>query len=177
MSLQICRQITSLTVQDWNPVVKRLTELTPSVRLFPNYSGGILPSWVPHSRVTLLGDAAHTHGGAFAAGGSLALDDAFALGLAFKHVGGSKFTSWTDADLRQVFELYDETRRPHASRLLNIVHGAASAEPVVYNSPEEEDEALIKRMTNRPDTSWLAEHNVEHAFSETLIRHRLQPKL
>lgn len=157
--------------------MKRLTELTPSVRLFPNYSGGILPSWVPNSRVALLGDAAHTHGGAFAAGGSLALDDAFALGLAFKHAGASKSTPWTATDLRQVFELYDETRRPHASRLLKIVHGATSAEPVVYNSPEEEDEALIKRMTNRPDTTWLAEHNVEQAFSETLTRHKIQSEL
>ena len=31
-------------------------------------------------------NAAHTHGGAFAAGGSLALDDSFALALALGHV-------------------------------------------------------------------------------------------
>lgn len=147
------------------------------MRLFPNYPGGILPSWVPNSRVVLLGDAAHTHGGAFAAGGSLALDDAFALALAFKHVASSKSTPWTTVNLRQVFDLYDETRRPHASRLLNIVHGAAPPQPPMYNSEKEEDEALIKRMTNRPNTSWLAEHNVEQAFSETLKRNNPQSKL
>ncbi|PWY76009.1 FAD/NAD(P)-binding domain-containing protein, partial [Aspergillus sclerotioniger CBS 115572] len=60
---------------DWNPIVKRLTELTPYTKLYPNYSGDSLSTWVLASQVTLIGDAAHTHGGAFAAGGSLALDD------------------------------------------------------------------------------------------------------
>jgi hypothetical protein len=38
----------------------------------------------------LVGDAAHAHGGAFAAGGSLALDDSLALGLAFEEVSSNK---------------------------------------------------------------------------------------
>ncbi|EXJ77442.1 hypothetical protein A1O3_09668 [Capronia epimyces CBS 606.96] len=70
----------------WNPVVKALTEATPYVRLYPNLAGAPLDTWVFGSRVTLVGDAAHTHGGAHAAGGSLALDDAWALYLAFRHV-------------------------------------------------------------------------------------------
>ncbi|KKA16259.1 hypothetical protein T310_10161 [Rasamsonia emersonii CBS 393.64] len=75
--------------RNWNPTVKALVDRTPYTRLYPNYAGDPLPTWTFGSRVTLVGDAAHTHGGAFAAGGSLALDDAYALALAFRHVFGS----------------------------------------------------------------------------------------
>lgn len=156
--------------KNWNPVVKRLTELTPNVRIFPNYAGPVLPTWLPGPRVALLGDAAHTHGGAFAAGGSLALDDAFALGLALRQVsesisGNSQLKL---ADIQRGLTLYDRTRRPHAAKLLNIVQTSLHKKQPVYDSPEAEDEALIMRLKSRPDLTWLSEHNVEAEFTRTV---------
>lgn len=124
--------------KDWNPIVKALTELTPYTRLYPNFAGEPLPTWVLAARATLVGDAAHTHGGAFAAGGSLALDDSFALALALRHAfslaepgafnNGSSY-------IRKALELYDQTRRPHTGRLLEIVHGQINKKPEAYQSP------------------------------------------
>ncbi|PMB70007.1 6-hydroxynicotinate 3-monooxygenase [Beauveria bassiana] len=156
--------------KDWNPVVKRLTELTPTVRLFPNYAGSALSTWLPAPRVALLGDAAHTHGGAFAAGGSLALDDALALGLALRHVSESKAagTVLQLGEVQHALTLYDRTRQPHASKLLDIVHGALAKNQSIHASTEAEDEALIARLKNRPDLTWLSEHDVEAAFARTV---------
>ncbi|KAF3406205.1 Salicylate hydroxylase [Talaromyces pinophilus] len=157
--------------KNWNPIVKALTELTPYTRLYPNYAGEALSTWVLAARVTLVGDAAHTHGGAFAAGGSLALDDSFALALALRHAFSlaqpGTFNNGP-SNLRRALELYDQTRRPHTGRLLEIVHGQINKKPEVYGSPEEENLALISKMTNRPDTTWLSEHDVVEAFQRVL---------
>lgn len=123
---------------------------------------------MPASRVTLVGDAAHTHGGSFAAGGSLALDDSRALGLAFKHVFASSGSSFSQANIQQALTLYDQTRRPHTARLLNIVHNLMSRKAPTFATPEEEDEALRARMRSRPDLLWLSEHDVEKAFQQVV---------
>ncbi|RFU79419.1 monooxygenase, fad-binding [Trichoderma arundinaceum] len=156
--------------KDWHPVIKALTELTPHARLYPNYAGDALPSWIPVSRVTLVGDAAHTHGGSFAAGGSLALDDSLALGLAFKHIFSSDIPnlSFSQENIRRAFNLYDQTRRPHTARLLSIVHGLISRKTPTFATPEEEEEALKARMRSRPDLQWLSEHDVEKAFVQVV---------
>ncbi|TFB00105.1 hypothetical protein CCMA1212_008325 [Trichoderma ghanense] len=162
--------------KDWHPVVKTLTELTPHARLYPNYAGDALPSWVPVPRVTLVGDAAHTHGGSFAAGGSLALDDSLALGLAFKHVfsSGAAIVPFSQGNIRKALGLYDETRRPHTARLLSIVHGLINRKAPTFATPEEEDEALRARMRNRPDLQWLSEHDVEKAFAQVVADFKKQ---
>ncbi|KAI1622996.1 salicylate hydroxylase [Exophiala viscosa] len=159
--------------EDWNPVVKALAEATPYVRLYPNFAGEPLASWVFGSRVTLIGDAAHTHGGSHAAGGSLALDDAWALYLSFKQVlatvdPGQKPTS---QDIHQALTLYDNTRRPHTTRLINGVLGSANAvNPVT-------DEELRQRMTSRASTIWLTEHDVNAAFTKVLQDEGLIPSI
>lgn len=145
--------------------------MTPYTRLYPNYAGEALPTWVLAARATLVGDAAHTHGGAFAAGGSLALDDSFALALALRHAFSLAQTGGFNngpSNVRRALELYDQTRRPHTGRLLEIVHGQINKKPNVHQSAEEEDSALIAKMTNRPDTTWLSEHNVAEAFQQVL---------
>ncbi|KAK1237270.1 hypothetical protein MKX08_002895 [Trichoderma sp. CBMAI-0020] len=154
--------------KDWHPVIKALTELTPHARLYPNYAGESLETWVPASRVTLVGDAAHTHGGSFAAGGSLALDDSRALGLAFKHAFGSGSSSSSQETIQQALTLYDQTRRPHTARLLSIVHSLMNRKAPTFATPEEEDEALRTRMRSRPDLLWLSEHDVEKAFLQVV---------
>lgn len=134
-------------MQGWNPVVESIVAAVPYVKTYPNHAGTALASLVFADRVALLGDAAHTHGGAFAAGGSLAINDAYALALALAHVwhppapppglgergGGGAGAAAGHAhsargpDLARALRLYDETRRPLVTRLLGVVHGRAQA--------------------------------------------------
>ncbi|KAG9788873.1 hypothetical protein KCU88_g1632, partial [Aureobasidium melanogenum] len=65
--------------KDWHPVIPKIIDRVPWVRRYANVAGSALDQWSFQDRVTLLGDAAHTHGGAFAAGASLAIDDAYTL--------------------------------------------------------------------------------------------------
>ncbi|KAJ5383549.1 hypothetical protein N7517_001460 [Penicillium concentricum] len=151
--------------KDWNPTVKALTELTPSTNLYPNFAGDALTNWVFGSRVTLVGDAAHAHGGAFAAGGSLALDDSLTIGLAFKEVFYSRKATFSARNINEALGLYSQTRQPHTARLLRIVHSQIDKKGTIFATREEEDAALVARMTGRPDTVWLSEHDVETAFN------------
>ncbi|KAE8368952.1 hypothetical protein BDV27DRAFT_141643 [Aspergillus caelatus] len=151
--------------KDWNPLVKALVDATPYTRIYPNHAGEPLSNWVLDSRVTLVGDAAHTHGGAFAAGGSLAIDDAYALFLAFRHVLGSFRVQKPRAyEVRDALALYDETRRPHTERLLKIVLNGIGAQATNKDS----DEILVERVRNKPNTTWLSEHDVEKTFQRVL---------
>ncbi|CAG8899293.1 unnamed protein product [Penicillium egyptiacum] len=150
--------------KDWNPTVKALTELTPSTNLYPNFAGDALQNWVFGPRVTLVGDAAHAHGGAFAAGGSLALDDSLALGLAFKEVFSSRKATFSARNINEALGLYSQTRQPHTARLLGIVHSQIDKKGTIFATGEEEDAALVARMTGRPNTEWLSEHDAEAAF-------------
>ncbi|KAL2803127.1 hypothetical protein BJX63DRAFT_425535 [Aspergillus granulosus] len=149
--------------KSWNPIVKALTEATPYTNLYPNFVGDALKTWIFGSRVALVGDAAHAHGGAFAAGGSLALDDSFALALALKYVQDVFSPKGIEIALR----LYERTRQPHTDRLLRTVHGQLNttqkAPPAT--TAKEEDVRLIHRMRNRLDTEWLSEHDVEAEFA------------
>ncbi|KAJ5735214.1 uncharacterized protein N7483_000339 [Penicillium malachiteum] len=157
--------------KDWNPLIKALIEVTPYTNLYPNFAGDALPKWVFGSRVTLVGDAAHAHGGAFAAGGSLALDDALALGLAFKHVFQVSATNVLSLDrVKESLYLYTETRKPHTDKLLRIVHTQIGTKTSGFTTAEEEDAKLVARMKNRPDTEWLSEHDVEAALTATIKR-------
>ncbi|KAI9935117.1 hypothetical protein ASPWEDRAFT_186722 [Aspergillus wentii DTO 134E9] len=148
--------------KDWNPVVKSLIEATPYTRIYPNYAGDPLETWVFGSRVTLVGDAAHPHGGAFAAGGSLALDDAYTLLLAFNHV--FRLGHFEPSKIKDVLELYQQTRKPHTEKLLNIV-----LKSIGQSSDDSSDEALRERVKNKPKIAWLSEHDVERAFSNVLF--------
>ncbi|KIW21314.1 hypothetical protein PV08_01894 [Exophiala spinifera] len=172
--------------RDWNPVVKALADATPHVRLYPNLAGEPLESWVFAKRVTLVGDAAHTHGGAHAAGGSLALDDAWALYRSLEHVlkataveqlkpkggddggsgggAGSKPKSLGASQLERAFTLYDKTRRPHTTRLVLSVLAAAEGNATTPGT----DEQLRQKMINRPNMTWLTEHDVEATFARVL---------
>lgn len=149
-----------------------MIQATPYTHLYPNFAGESLPKWVFSSRATLIGDAAHAHGGAFAAGGSLALDDALALGLSFKHVFQSTDQDWLRIDeIKHAFDIYADTRKPHTDKLLHIVHSQISAKAPAFTTPDEEDRRLVARLKNRPDTEWLSEHDVEAAMGATIQRY------
>ncbi|OKL59951.1 hypothetical protein UA08_04936 [Talaromyces atroroseus] len=159
--------------EGWHPAVRSLIDATPTTRLYPNMAGSPLDTWVFANRVTLAGDAAHTHGGAFAAGGSLAIDDAYALSLALEHVwpaASAHLRKPTDEELAAVFRLYEATRKPHINKIM-----AAASQQVIGNkaksAPDETqtEKFLRQRVDSRPDPSWISEHDVEKAF-QTAVR-------
>jgi salicylate hydroxylase len=158
-------------LKDWNPVVRQLTEVTPNIRLYPNLScSSPLKTWVFNSRVTLIGDAAHAHGGAHATGGSLAIDDAYALYLSLLTVFPVSSTRKSSAaELEKGLRLYEATRKPHAENLLGRVYAANEGKTKrLREGKKETDEELRERARKGTDTTWLHEHDVMRAFEEVL---------
>jgi len=162
--------------KDWNPVVKGLTDITPDIRFYPNLScSRTLDTWVFGNRATLIGDAAHAHGGAHATGGSLAIDDAYAFYLSLLSVFPLTATAKpSGSEIRKAIELYEATRKPHADRLLKLVYAANQAKAETIRSGKvETDEELRIRASKGSNTTWLHEHDVVKAFEETLRRSRI----
>ena len=150
--------------------MKALTELTPYIRYHPNFScSAPLETWVFGNRVTLIGDAAHAHGGAYATGGSLAIDDAYAFYLALNSVFPvSRREKPSSKEIRTALKLYETTRKPHAERLLRLVHAGNTAKiEKIRNGRIETDEQLRERAARGSNTAWLHEHDVVKAFEET----------
>lgn len=162
----------------WHPTVLALLEKTPYTRLYPNMAGDPLDTWVySGGRVALIGDAAHIHGGAFAAGGSLAIDDAYALLLALQHVWpqqpGSRPTS---SQIHHALRLFEATRRPHVAKVMALArhqiigklapeeNAKESVEESTVENKDDDDEKLLAFIKSRPDTAWINEHDVEASF-------------
>lgn len=160
--------------KDFNPLVREITAHIPSVRRYANVAGAGLKTWSFSNRVTLLGDAAHTHGGAFAAGASLAIDDAYALYLSLLvAIPTTSTTKPLTEQLRFAFDLYEKTRRPQSDRVLRIVHDIFEGNKERLRAfweegIEEDDVAFRERIGNRLDPSWLTEHDVVGAFEKVL---------
>ena len=166
--------------KDWNPVVKALTEVTPDLRFHPNLScSQSLPTWVFGDSVTLIGDAAHAHGGAHATGGSIAIDDAYALYLSILSIFPlDSSTKPARAEIGKALKLYEATRKPHADRLLKLVHAANTAKAEkIRTGKVESDEELRERARKGSNTTWLHEHDVIKTFEETLKRREVEDVL
>lgn len=136
-------------------------------------AGAALDQWTFGSRVTLLGDAAHTHGGAYAAGASLAIDDAYALYLSLAAVfppGQPVSEPVPSREIGRALGLYESVRRPHAARVLESVHAGRRQQLERLEAlsrkglSEESDEDFSARIRGRGDPVWLNEHDVEAAF-------------
>lgn len=171
------RPLIHVSRQGWNPVVESIVKAVPYTKSYPNMAGTALSSFCFRDRLVLLGDAAHTHGGAFGAGGSLAINDAYALVLALLHVWSPEEGSARPSrrQLHEALRLYEETRKPLVTRLLNIVHGNAQARRWAAEKKkdggQETDAELRSRIANRPDMSWLSEHDVEAEFEAVVSRY------
>lgn len=168
------------TYAEWNPVVKALSEVTPDIRFYPNLScSSPLESWVFNGRVVLIGDAAHAHGGAHATGGSLAIEDAYTLYLALLSIFPTDSTHKPNTwDLEKALRLYEEARKPHAERLLAMVHKANETKlKRLREGKVETDEELRDRARKGTDTAWLHEHDVVNAFDGVLKRRGEEAKL
>ncbi|KAF4918769.1 Salicylate hydroxylase [Colletotrichum viniferum] len=157
--------------KDWHRLVREIIDATPadSLKVYPNASAHGLESWVlGEGRVTFAGDAAHAHGGAFAAGGSLAIDDAWAFTTAIQHVyppGAEALPS--SGDIERALRLYEKTRKAHTDRVLDTVH-STNKKKVERVGIIETDEGLRARMKNRVEPVWIHEHDVEAVFRKVL---------
>jgi salicylate hydroxylase len=154
--------------QDWNPAVRKMVEATPYTRVYPNTAAPGLDTWVyGGGRATLIGDAAHAHGGALAAGGSLALDDAYAFAAALWHVlppGGERSTEKT----QEALSLYERARKSHTDRVIATVRDGNKAILARLKKPTETDEQLKERLKNRTDPFWIHEHDVVSSFAQAV---------
>ena len=155
--------------KDWHPTIKQLIEVSPYIKQYPNTFASSLDSWIHgEGRITYAGDAAHAHGGAFAAGGSLALDDAYAFTRAISHYYPEGSTRKPRRqEISAALRLYERTRKPHTDRVLSTVHTNNKRAVERIGKPET-DEQLRMRMTSRADNSWIHEHDVEAAFAQAL---------
>jgi salicylate hydroxylase len=161
-------------------VVKALTKVTPYIRYHPNFScSSSLHTWAFGDRVTLIGDAAHAHGGAFATGGSLAIDDAYALYLSLNSVfADSAIRKPSQQQIGKALRLYEATRKPHAEKLLKVVHaGNAAKSEKIRNGIVEADEELRARAARGSSTGWLHEHDVVKTFEDDAKEENLFARL
>jgi salicylate hydroxylase len=69
--------------------------------------------------------------------------------------------------IRAALNLYERTRKPHADRLLEIVHNA-NKNKAINTGRVVNDDLLNKKAAGRPDTIWLHEHDVVEAFNNSL---------
>lgn len=158
--------------KNWSPLVKSIIDAMPYTRVYPNSTAHALDSWVlGDGRVTLAGDAAHAHGGAFAAGGSLALDDAWAFAASVSRVYPPTSTKPPTADeITSAIALYEDTRKPHTDRVMHVVaQGNSKKVNQVKRQEEITDEQLRESMIKRADTSWIHEHDVVASFENATI--------
>jgi salicylate hydroxylase len=154
--------------KDWNPAVRKMIHASPTTRIYPNTAAPGLDSWIyGQGRVTLVGDAAHAHGGALAAGGSLALDDAYALAAALWHVFPPGANLGT-GEIQRSLALYERTRKTHTDAVISTVQKGNKAINARLKKPRETDEELRERLKNRGDPYWIHEHDVVASFAEAV---------
>ncbi|KAL8387019.1 hypothetical protein RB595_010218 [Gaeumannomyces hyphopodioides] len=165
--------------RDWHPALRAVVDATPFTRVYPNAAADGLDSWVlgDAGRVTVAGDAAHAHGGAFAAGGSLGIDDAWAFAQSVMHffprrgsAGGAvppaDLGSSQGANVTAALRLYERTRKAHTDRVQRTVRDKNDGVlRRLRAGAEETDEAMRRRLTSREDLAWIHEHDVVAAFA------------
>ncbi|KAI0384427.1 salicylate 1-monooxygenase [Hypomontagnella monticulosa] len=160
--------------KDWSPLVRQIVDAVPYTRVYPNASARKLDTWVlGGGRVTLAGDAAHAHGGAFAAGGSLALDDAWAFASSILDVFPEDASRKpTGAEILKALRIYENTRKPHTDRVMGVVHDTNVKKVARYSqgAEPETDDQLRTRIKNRVDPAWIHEHDVREAFADARLR-------
>ena len=167
-------EVVKALYKDWHPTIRQLIDAAPYVRQYPNTYASGLDTWIHEDgAVTFAGDAAHAHGGAFAAGGSLALDDAYAFALAILHVYPPGAPKPSRARIAEGLCLYEQTRKSHTDRVLAVVH-ENNEKTLKRIRVSETDEQLRKRMSSRQSMAWLQEHDVLGAFETTIGGHLQQ---
>ncbi|RDX47586.1 salicylate hydroxylase [Lentinus brumalis] len=148
---------------EFHPVVGAIIDAVPPQTLgqFAAFSGPQLESIVRYGSVALLGDASHPFAGAFGAGASFALEDAWTLAQAVS------YALRNGLPVAEALRLFDETRSPYCSRLYDELRSMAAATEKGKHLPW--DERVMDRIEERwGDFEWIFSYDVEAAWNETL---------
>jgi salicylate hydroxylase len=102
----------------------------------------------------------------------LAIDDAYALYLSIlTYFPTTSTTAPSPETIQQALQLYEDTRRPHAVRLLEVVHTNNEMKTKKIKAETQETDAELRARAKRGSgTTWLHEHDVERAFEEARAR-------
>lgn len=128
----------------------------------------------------LIGDAGHPHGGAFAAGGTMGIEDGYTLGLCLGHAFSC--THWTESDpgsgsspasgagagvgvsvqarIRWAWDAFNKIRHGHVTRLIQAAE-ILRARRRADEGTLLEDEEIVRRVHARQNVGWLAENDTE----------------
>lgn len=150
------------------------------MRVHPGWASDEIPVPIHAGRIALLGDAFHPHGGALAAGGSLAIDDSIALFLSLQHVQQLKLKSpgtnsntngqarnrLSAVELSRALDIYEATRLPHVSRVFDVVE--RMREGVARPGNQWDEEKIQMWARTKKEVVWLHEHDVHKAFEQAL---------
>ncbi|MAD87137.1 MAG: hypothetical protein CL912_29615 [Deltaproteobacteria bacterium] len=69
--------------------------------------------------------------------------------------------------IQKALKLYEDTRRPHAVKLLKVVHANNEMKTrKIITATQETDEELRARAKRGSNTTWLHEHDVVKAFED-----------
>lgn len=158
--------------KDWSPLTRAIVDAVPHTRIYPNAAAEGIDTWVlGNGRVTLAGDAAHAHGGAFAAGGSLAIDDAWAFAASLLDAFPQGATHLPSGDdITRALRVYESTRKPHTDRVLSTVHEGNKAKIAGIGKVVTDEELRARIESGSGDKAWIHEHDVVATFREALAK-------
>lgn len=157
---------------NWNPTIAAIAERTPAVRVYTDINGPALPSHVfGDGRVVLIGDAGHPHGGAYAAGGTMSVEDAYTLYRALDHAQRSDSAGprrrLDRTALRWAFGTFDAARITHTTRVIDLANETRRKRER-NRGVKAPDDVLRAGVATRPDVSFLANNDTKAVIERTI---------
>lgn len=152
---------------NWNPTIAAIAERTPAVRVYTDINGPALPSHVfGDGRVVLIGDAGHPHGGAYAAGGTMSVEDAYTLYRALDHAqtAGRRLDRHA---LRWAFDTFDKARIKHTTRVIDLANETRRKRER-NKGVKPSDDVLRASVATRPNVSFLANNDTKATIERTI---------
>jgi salicylate hydroxylase len=137
--------------------------------VYPDYHGPEIPTLVAgDGRVVFIGDAAHPHGGAFAAGGTCSVEDAYTVMRAVDHVQQkAQVGRLSREELADAFDIYNECRYAHTLRVMKAAE-AVRAERRANAGRRLSDEEIKENAMKRGYFNWLALNDTEGVFQKVV---------
>ena len=106
--------------RDWDPRIRQIIDMIPSVQRWPLLVTGPLKSWSnPQKNVVLMGDAAHSMQNHMAQGAATSMEDGAFLATCLRDVMSGSLT------MAQAVEIYERGRMPraHVKQQVSFMNG------------------------------------------------------
>lgn len=107
--------------KDWDPRIRRIVDMVPSVQRWPLLVTGPLESWSsPQKNVVLMGDAAHSMVNHMAQGAATSMEDGAFLGRCLREVVRGRLA------VAEAIGIYERARMPlaHKKQQISFLNGA-----------------------------------------------------